>query len=101
MCSPSSAKACSARAEWTPAPQATTALRPARASSSVRPLQPELTVRRACHAWSEAIDWTQDERLPVPVDASKVAANFKNGVLTITLPKAAAAKGTAIPVKTE
>ena len=39
-------------------------------------------------------------RLPVPVDAGKVAASFKNGVLTITLPKTPAGKGTAIPVST-
>ncbi|MBI2466617.1 MAG: Hsp20/alpha crystallin family protein [Candidatus Rokubacteria bacterium] len=40
-------------------------------------------------------------RLPVAVDGSKVTATFKNGLLTITLPKAPAAKGTTIPVKTE
>jgi HSP20 family protein len=40
-------------------------------------------------------------RLPTPVDASKVTATFKNGVVTITLPKAPGAKGTTIPVKAE
>jgi HSP20 family protein len=40
-------------------------------------------------------------RLPAPVDAGKVTATFKNGVVTITLPKTAGAKGTFIPVKTE
>jgi HSP20 family protein len=40
-------------------------------------------------------------RLPAPVDASNVAATFKNGVVTVTLPKAPGAKGTTIPVKTE
>jgi HSP20 family protein len=40
-------------------------------------------------------------RLPVTVDAGKVNAAFKNGVLTITLPKAPGAKGTTIPVKAE
>lgn len=40
-------------------------------------------------------------RLPVPVDGSKVNATFKNGVLTITLPKTPAAKGTTIPIKAE
>jgi HSP20 family protein len=40
-------------------------------------------------------------RLPAPVDGSKVAATFKNGVVTITLPKAPGAKGTTIPVKAE
>jgi HSP20 family protein len=40
-------------------------------------------------------------RLPAPVEAGKVTATFKNGVMTITLPKAAGAKGTLIPVKAE
>jgi HSP20 family protein len=40
-------------------------------------------------------------RLPAPVDAGKVTATFKNGVMTVTLPKAAGAKGTLIPVKAE
>jgi HSP20 family protein len=40
-------------------------------------------------------------RLPTPVDGSKVTATFKNGVLSVTLPKAAAAKGTMIPIKAE
>jgi HSP20 family protein len=38
--------------------------------------------------------------LPAPVDAAKAEASFKNGVVTITLPKAAGAAGKAIPVKT-
>jgi HSP20 family protein len=37
--------------------------------------------------------------LPATVEAEKVTATFKDGVVTITLPKAAAAKGTTIPVK--
>jgi hypothetical protein len=40
-------------------------------------------------------------RLPVTVDASRVTASFKNGLLTITRPKTAASKGTAIPIKAE
>jgi HSP20 family protein len=40
-------------------------------------------------------------QLPAPVDGSKVTAAFKNGVITITLPKAPGAKGTTIPVKAE
>lgn len=39
--------------------------------------------------------------LPTPVDGSKVSALFKNGILTITLPKAAVAKGSMIPIKFE
>ena len=38
--------------------------------------------------------------LPGPVDVEKTTAAFKDGVLTVTLPKAAAAKGSFIPVKT-
>jgi len=40
-------------------------------------------------------------RLPMAVDASKVTATFKNGVLIVTLPKTPASKGTTIPVKAE
>ena len=40
-------------------------------------------------------------RLPASVDGGKVNATFKNGVVTVTLPKAPGAKGTAIPVKAE
>jgi HSP20 family protein len=39
--------------------------------------------------------------LPIAVDPSKVVATFKNGLLTITMPKTAAAKGTIIPIKAE
>jgi HSP20 family molecular chaperone IbpA len=38
-------------------------------------------------------------RLPAAVDGSKATASFKDGVITITLPKMAEAKGTTIPVK--
>ncbi len=38
-------------------------------------------------------------RLPANVDGSKVNASFKNGVLTVLLPKAAEARGMAIPIK--
>jgi HSP20 family protein len=40
-------------------------------------------------------------RLPVAVDDSKVTATFKNGLLTVTLPKTPAAKGTTIPMGRE
>jgi HSP20 family protein len=39
--------------------------------------------------------------IPVPVEVAKVAATFHNGLLTITMPKTPAAKGTSIPVKAE
>jgi HSP20 family protein len=38
-------------------------------------------------------------RLPAMVDATQVTAAFKSGVLTVTLPKSATAKGTMIPIK--
>jgi HSP20 family protein len=38
--------------------------------------------------------------LPSAVDVGKAAATFKDGVITITLPKAPEAKGMMIPVKT-
>jgi HSP20 family protein len=38
-------------------------------------------------------------RLPVGVEGSKVQASFKDGLLTVTLPKTPAAKGVTIPVK--
>ena len=45
--------------------------------------------------------FTRTVRLPVAVDASKVTAICKNGLLTVTLPKTPAAKGTMIPIKGE
>jgi HSP20 family protein len=52
-------------------------------------------VERAYGAFARSV------RLPVAVDANKVTATFKNGLLTITLPKTPAARGTMIPVKAE
>lgn len=40
-------------------------------------------------------------RLPVPVDEGKVTASFKHGVLTVRLPKGAAARATQIPITAE
>ena len=40
-------------------------------------------------------------RLPANVDATKATAVFKNGVLTIVLPKTAEARGKAIPITSE
>ena len=40
-------------------------------------------------------------RLPAAVDGGKVIAGYKNGVLTVTMPKAPGAKGNMIPVKAE
>jgi HSP20 family protein len=52
-------------------------------------------IERAYGAFARAV------RLPASVDGSKVAATFKHGLLTVTLPKAPAAKGSTIPVKAE
>jgi HSP20 family protein len=38
-------------------------------------------------------------RIPAPVDGSKISATFRNGVLTIVMPKAPEAKGTEVPIK--
>ncbi len=40
-------------------------------------------------------------QLPFAVDEHKIQATFKNGLLTVTLPKAVVGKGAAIPVKVE
>jgi len=45
--------------------------------------------------------FTRSVRLPMAVDASKVTASFKNGLLTVILPKTPSARGTTIPVKAE
>ena len=45
--------------------------------------------------------FTRTVRLPVGVDAGKVTATFKNGLLTVTLPKTPSSKGTMIPIKAE
>ena len=38
-------------------------------------------------------------RLPAIVDGSKATAAFKDGVVTVILPKAPGAAGTTIPIK--
>ena len=45
--------------------------------------------------------FSRSVRLPTPVDITKVTAAFKNGLLTITLPKTKEVKGTSIPIKIE
>jgi len=44
--------------------------------------------------------FTRSIRLPMPVDGTKVDALFKNGVLTVSIPKAEASKGVYVPIKT-
>jgi HSP20 family protein len=70
-----------------------------------------LTIKGEKHAEKEEQDKRQHRversygaflrsiRLPAAVEAGKVTATFKDGVVTITLPKAPEAKGTTIPVK--
>lgn len=43
--------------------------------------------------------FTRSLRVPASVEAGKVTATFKDGLLTVTMPKAPGAKGTTIPVK--
>jgi HSP20 family protein len=43
--------------------------------------------------------FTRVIRLPASVETGKANATFKNGVLTIVMPKVPAAKGTEIPIK--
>jgi|SRR5215813_4306448 len=50
-------------------------------------------VERAYGAFARAL------RLPATVDPGKVTATFKDGVLTVTMPKTEEAKGTMIPIK--
>jgi HSP20 family protein len=45
--------------------------------------------------------FTRVVHLPVPVMAETTLARFKNGVLTVTMPKAPGAKAATIPVKVE
>jgi len=45
--------------------------------------------------------FTRTLALPTGVDTEKIAATFKDGLLTVKLPKAPGAKGTTIPVKAE
>jgi HSP20 family protein len=53
-------------------------------------------VYRMERAWGA---FTRTIPLPGPVDTEKTTAAFKDGVLTVTLPKTMAAKGNFIPVK--
>ena len=53
-------------------------------------------LHRVERAWGA---FTRTIPLPGPVDTEKTTAAFKDGVLTVTLPKTAAAKGSFIPVK--
>ena len=39
-------------------------------------------------------------RMPMPVDSGRAKAEFKHGLLTVTLPKVPAAKGAEIPIST-
>lgn len=44
--------------------------------------------------------FTHRTRLPRPVDADKITAEYRDGILTVTLPKAAEAKPRQIAVQT-
>lgn len=46
-------------------------------------------------------NFSRSVRLPTPVELGKVVAVFKNGLLTVTLPKTKEVKGNMIPIKVE
>jgi HSP20 family protein len=52
--------------------------------------------------WSERVygEFHRAVELPTDVQADKASASFKNGVLTVTVPKAEASKVRSIPVNT-
>ncbi len=50
------------------------------------------------HEWSQR-ECYQSVTVPPGIDNDKVEARYYNGVLTITLPKTAEAKGRRVPVK--
>jgi HSP20 family protein len=43
--------------------------------------------------------FTRSLRLPVAVEADRVTATFKNGLLTVMLPKSTGTRGTTIPIE--
>ena len=45
--------------------------------------------------------WQRSFQIEVPIDAQNVAANYENGVLTVTLPKAEAVKPRQIQISTK
>jgi HSP20 family protein len=46
----------------------------------------------------EAASFCRSLTLPADVDANKVEATLKNGILTLTMPKAAAAKAKQVKI---
>ena len=53
----------------------------------------EIRIERSCGKFSRSF------RLGVPVEADKVKARYKNGVLTITVPKSEKVRGKEIPIE--
>jgi HSP20 family protein len=70
-----------------------------------------LTIRGNRAAAPEAVRWLQRDRAPGEavyrlrlsgaVDQSRIAAEYRHGILTLTLPKAEVAKPRAIPVQVQ
>jgi HSP20 family protein len=44
-------------------------------------------------------EWAESVQVPTPVDADQTTADFENGILTLTLPKAEQARVKRIPVQ--
>lgn len=55
--------------------------------------------RKVFHRERYTGEFTRVLRFPVDIDDSRIAASFKNGLLTVTLPKAAAALPRKIEIK--
>jgi HSP20 family protein len=55
--------------------------------------------KRAIHKWQMASSFSYTTSLPRPVEAGKIEAVLKNGVLKVVAPVAEAAKEKRIPVK--
>lgn len=55
----------------------------------------------AAHREFEPYDYARSFRIGADIDESRIAANIKNGVLRLTLPKLEAARPRQISVKTE
>ncbi len=62
---------------------------------SFRDWQPKVDVSEG----KDAVTVTRVMRLPAAVDGSKATASFKDGVVTVILPRAPGATGTTIPIK--
>src|SRR5213593_4898518 len=59
------------------------------------PIERQGTLIRQERPWG---NWIRKLELPTEVDSASIAAHFENGVLTVSVPKAAKAKPVRIPI---